>query len=151
MLRRLEPLFVELAPLVALDAICFPSEQHWPLGEYVGWLGQAESSPEMVCHYTEGRDAPDGVICYSVHGVGELARLFIHPRVQGLGIGRGLLAAMLERMARHPHRPRRVSCQVAADNKRAIHFYGQNNFHPVGMLPRYYEDRIDAILMDRTL
>jgi ribosomal-protein-alanine acetyltransferase len=66
--------------------------------------------------------------------------------VRGRGIGRALLAHLLDAAARRG--ARRVFLEVRADNPVAQALYVSEGFEPIGRRPHYYQpDDVDAVVM----
>ena len=74
--------------------------------------------------------------------------LCIDPRMQGHGLGRRLLRALLK--LAYGHGARRVFLEVRPSNPHAIALYQAEGFNEIGRRPRYYpaaNGREDAIVM----
>lgn len=82
----------------------------------------------FVCYCREAREFT------ARRGCSEVAALYVLRRCQGLGLGRALMEAALERL---PHR--RVVLYVLRGNGHAAGFYGHLGFAPTG---REYTDTV---------
>lgn len=101
------------------------------------------------CWVLEG---PAGLLGYGVlsaaAGEAHLLNLCIAPSAQGQGLGRRLLARMVD-LARW-HRAAQVFLEVRPSNPRAIRLYRDFGFNEIGLRPNYYpaaKGREDAIVM----
>lgn len=102
--------------------------------------------PAWVLH-EDGRIVGYGVISVAA-GEAHVLNVCIDPRLQGRGLGRHLLRALL-RLARG-HGAKRVFLEVRPSNPGAIALYHDEGFNEIGRRPRYYPSnngREDAIVM----
>ena len=80
-----------------------------------------------------------------------LLNLCLDPAAQGQGLGRLMLAHVLE--AAQAQKARVIYLEVRPSNKRAIALYLHNGFRRIGVRPRYYrsgDGREDALVLART-
>lgn len=82
-------------------------------------------------------------------GTLEIQSVAVRPRARGLGLGRALVRALLERA--RAARAERADLEVRAGNAAAIALYASEGFVPVGRRRRYYGDGEDALLMSLVL
>lgn len=75
--------------------------------------------------------------------------LSVHPEHRRAGLGRRLVERVFEFGRRRA--ARFVTLEVRRSNRAALALYRRQGFRPVGVRPRYYEDREDAIVMVRDL
>jgi ribosomal-protein-alanine N-acetyltransferase len=75
-----------------------------------------------------------------------IATIGVLPEYRGQGIGSALLEAC---EARVPTPSIRLSVRIS--NQPAIQLYRSFNYNEVGMWPRYYNDKEDALVMEKRL
>jgi ribosomal-protein-alanine N-acetyltransferase len=96
----------------------------------------------------EGREAgPVGyALAVSAGGEGEILNIAIGPGYRRSGLGRRLLAALMNELRMGG--VARVFLEVRASNQAAIHLYQAAGFHTVGLRRNYYRDPDeDAVTM----
>ena len=81
--------------------------------------------------------------------LGQIITIDVEPKSQHLGIGHQLLTSAEEelKVAGCGY----VSLQVAVDNQNAISFYKKHHYRVLKVLPRYYLQSLDALLMGKKL
>jgi ribosomal protein S18 acetylase RimI-like enzyme len=85
----------------------------------------------------------------AARSMGHIITIDVMPQAQGRNLGSMLLAAAEEEL-------RKAACsfvtlEVAVDNERALRFYKKHNYSVLKVLPRYYRDEIDGLLMGKKL
>lgn len=75
--------------------------------------------------------------------------LAVTPKMQGVGIGRALLA-WLEKSCRTAGM-RHIRVEVRASNRKARFFYRRLGYRLIGQLAGYYDGRESAVVMVKTL
>ncbi|HEX7286680.1 MAG TPA: N-acetyltransferase [Candidatus Angelobacter sp.] len=83
----------------------------------------------------------------ATHSMGHIITIDVTPQAQGRNLGSMLLAAAEEEL-------RKAACsfvtlEVAVDNERALRFYKKHGYSVLKVLPRYYRDEIDGLLMGK--
>ena len=73
----------------------------------------------------------------------------VKPGFQGRGIGKKLLAALLDLMRKEGHHCFRL--ELRKSNERAHQLYWGFNFRPIGIRKNYYFDGEDAVIMELKL
>ena len=96
---------------------------------------------------------PEGVagflIAWHLPGESQVAELGVHPDFRRRGLGRSLVRdAVGEALSR---KASVVTLEVRAGNAAGIALYAGEGFVVVGRRPKYYEDREDAVLMEKKL
>jgi GNAT superfamily N-acetyltransferase len=131
----LAALDAELAGHIAASPVLMPRTHGRSEEEWVEWLG-GESAVAIVAE-PEGRIAgfikaeePQFDVTYSVHDEGSLAidGMFVEPRLRSRGIGRDLLAALVEHAAASGKTLMSVDCETT--NPEAYAFWSAR-FRPV--------------------
>jgi ribosomal-protein-alanine acetyltransferase len=82
-------------------------------------------------------------------GVARLYSVAVAAEARGRGVGR-LLMEDAARIARR-RGCTRLRLEVRADNSAAIGLYGQLGYRTFGRYPRYYDDGMDALRLEREL
>jgi ribosomal-protein-alanine N-acetyltransferase len=90
-----------------------------------------------------------GLLAPSGSEQGDIQTIAVAPGSRGLGLGRGLMHALIT-AARRRH-VAELFLEVRADNPIARALYDSLGFEQIGMRPRYYRDGVDAILMRLTV
>lgn len=104
------------------------------------WLGTARQSGGAVLGFAD---------CWFVCDEVQLQRIAVGVQGRRRGVGATLLGALLDLASARSLRV--ITLEVAADNQPAIALYRRFGFVEVGRRPHYYQDRIDALLLDRVL
>ncbi len=100
----------------------------------------------------EEKGEPRGYALLLFNRRGRLARLYsfaVHEIHRGKGIAKALLAES-ERCAR-THGCDRLRLEVRKDNAEAQRLYGRAGYRVIGSRPRYYEDGMAAVRMEKPL
>ncbi len=132
----------DLPEVLGIERASFP--RPWPHGLFVDELSRPDSREWVVV------DSPWGIVGFGGLMVndtdGHLLDLAVRPDARGLGIGRAIVAELVERAA---HRGiRRMTLEVRPSNRAAVALYGQAGFHSVGARRAYYEEtNEDAVVM----
>jgi [ribosomal protein S18]-alanine N-acetyltransferase len=149
LVRPVEP--EDLPALTALERAAFP-EDPWSrraLADELAPTSLFDAFQLAACP----RDDPGRIVGYAafrhVLDEGELLRLAVWPKARGTGIGRHLLEAGLDRLARRG--VRRCLLEVRRGNAAALALYERLGFVPVGERRGYYGDGTDALLYRRDL
>jgi ribosomal-protein-alanine acetyltransferase len=126
------------ARLAALDALCFA--EAWDAAAYE----RLRANPAVQAWLLE--EAPGeavGLLAFQRVGAeAEVYRIGVRPAARGRGLGRWLLARLLEAGG-----PRRVHLEVREGNAAARRLYLRAGFAEVGRRPGYYrQPREDAVL-----
>ena len=133
----------DLPALWRLEHEAFPHDA-WPLLDLIavlGWPGvvrlkAVNADGEMI-----------GFVAGEVrHGVGWIATLAVAHDYRRRGIGRALLTACEARLP--SDKPIRLA--VRRDNAPAIHLYRTAGYRVIAVWPRYYVDRSDALVMEKS-
>jgi len=85
----------------------------------------------------------------SQQSMGQIITIDVLPEARRTGLGSRLLQAAEEKLKEHGCTY--VSLEVAVDNLAAIRFYKKHNYVGLKVLPNYYLDSIDALLMGKKL
>lgn len=83
------------------------------------------------------------------HCMGRIITIDVVPEAQRSGVGRLLLTGVEQALKRAECDY--VSLEVAVDNANAMKFYKKNGYSVLKVLPRYYLNSIDGLLMGKKL
>ncbi|MGB3483664.1 MAG: ribosomal protein S18-alanine N-acetyltransferase [Mycobacterium sp.] len=131
-----------------LEETLFPGDDPWPAQAFLQELAAghnhyvaARADGRLVGYGGIARLGNDAPFEYEVHTIG------VDPACQGHGIGRRLLAALLERADADAAA---VFLEVRTDNVAAITLYETTGFTTIGLRKRYYQGSgADAYTMRR--
>ena len=110
-----------------------------PHGYYLVAVDDDEDDPERRLLGYAGLLAPSG------SAQGDIQTIAVAPFVRGIGLGRGLMHALITQ-ARRRHLAE-LFLEVRADNPIARALYESLGFEEIGVRRRYYRGGIDAVLM----
>ena len=102
-----------------------------------------------IVEENEGRIAGFIVAESSARGSGHIITIDVLPAFRRSGLGSRLLDAAEERLLGSGCHG--VLLEVAVDNAAAIHFYTRHGYSVLKVLPRYYLDSIDGLMMGKRL
>jgi ribosomal-protein-alanine N-acetyltransferase len=142
-IRRLT--YADLPQVVGIERRSFPAP--WSLAMFVLEL----SKPAGVCLAAEDTTEDGGVaghmICSRYDTVWHLMNIAVAPEDRRKGIGRALLAGLLERLDDDAQ----VTLEVRRSNAAALALYESFGFRAAGVRRRYYQDNgEDALILWRT-
>lgn len=134
----------DLESLLALDRACF--SRPWTAEQWRAELDPPAPLRPLVVLAT-GVESALGFACAPMlPPVCELRRIGVIPEARHAGLGRDLLARVIDHAVELGCH--HVELEVAADNLAAIALYQRGGFHTVGRRPGYYLDPpTDAWLM----
>ena len=138
----------DLALVLDIDRLSFPVP--WPERSYRYELTENPASHLLVAESNGALQRVVGFIgCWLIADEVHISTLAVHPSFRGLGIGRTLLEASLEEMARRGAEI--ATLEVRVSNATAISLYQKLGFELVGRRAGYYRDNgEDALLMTVT-
>ncbi len=79
--------------------------------------------------------------------IGHIITIDVLPAAQKKGLGSELLRSAEDRLATC----RAILLETAVDNEAAIRFYKRHGYTVLKVIPRYYLDSVDALLMGKAL
>jgi [ribosomal protein S18]-alanine N-acetyltransferase len=124
-----------------IETSCF-SEDCWSVDQF--WRELAGQARDYVVADSDGT-----VVGYAgistIPPDSDLQTLAVDPEHRGSGVGRGLLAAMLQRA--HERGATSMILEVRADNTAAQELYTDAGFETIATRRRYYPDGSDALIM----
>jgi ribosomal-protein-alanine N-acetyltransferase len=87
-----------------------------------------------------------GFICFrNIAGESELLNIAVHPRYRRLGAGRKLMEFYIELSSRRGSRA--FYLEVNSSNQSAIRLYRSFSYQPFGARKKFYQGKLDALLM----
>jgi len=86
-----------------------------------------------------------GLLAPSGGDQGDIQTIAIDPAARGMGLGRGLMHALITESRRRGIA--QLFLEVRADNPIARSLYDSLGFVEIGVRPRYYRNGVDAVLM----
>lgn len=90
-----------------------------------------------------------GLLAPKGGGQGDVQTIAVAPAARGMGLGRGLMHALITESRRRGIAE--LFLEVRADNPIARSLYRSLGFEEIGVRPRYYRHGIDAVLMRLTV
>ncbi len=108
--------------------------------------------PSAYCFVMSRKDGPKhpvvGFICFrNVTEESELLKISVHPDYRQLGIGKKLMQFYIDFGCRTGVRI--FHLEVNPSNQPAIHLYQSFSYQPSGMRKKFYQEKVDALLMMR--
>ena len=137
--------FADIEALYALDQVCFPPGIAYSRGELRRFLGIATA--QGVLADRDGTLAGFAVGYLTRRRTAHIVTLDVGPGDRRRGLGKALLEALLERLARAGACEARL--EVSTENSGAIAFYEKLAFRVRRPLPGYYGPGRDALEMER--
>jgi ribosomal-protein-alanine N-acetyltransferase len=143
-LRPYEP--SDFEAMHALDQSCYPPGIAYSK-RMLRWFLKI---PEAICVVAQDAEAiPGFILCAVDLHRGHIITIDVSEDRRRSGLGTKLLlaaeAAMVGRGARA------IDLETATDNTAGIAFWLRHGYRTVGIIPRYYLDRVDAYLMHKAL
>jgi ribosomal-protein-alanine acetyltransferase len=86
-----------------------------------------------------------GLLAPKDSGQGDIQTIAVAPFARGMGLGRGLMHALITQARRRG--VAELFLEVRSDNPIARTLYESLGFEQIGLRPRYYRGGIDAVLM----
>lgn len=154
MIRSMTPTDTQSMVQLAVDAEMFPPEAGSFLeAQAAGWFEQGQKPGTWVVDERDG--AVVGVAFFeprdATDRVWYLTMIAVSPRVQGQGVGRGLLQHVEEVLRASEQRLLLVETSGTAQYDGTRHFYGQCGYGEVARVPHYFEDGDDMVLFLKDL
>ena len=89
-----------------------------------------------------------GFLCFRIVGEeSEILSLVIHPQYRGKGLGKQLMKFYIDFCSQREIKA--FYLETGASNQAAICLYRSFSYHPIGIRPKYYQGKEDALLMAR--
>ncbi|HVE11958.1 MAG TPA: ribosomal protein S18-alanine N-acetyltransferase [Elusimicrobiota bacterium] len=132
----------DLDALAAIEKL-WPTAPGWSRAQFAEELGRAGS----VLLVADDGGAVGYACMWLVAGEAQVLNIAVAPAAARRGVGRALLAALLERA----RGAARATLEVSEPNLAARRLYEGAGFRVVGRRAKYYNDGSDAILMDKDL
>lgn len=141
-IRNMTP--ADLPAIEAIEPRIF--EEPWDMGSYAACLRSG-------CYARVAEEAgtvAGYAVLHQLRGEAEIFTIGVAPEFQGKGIGKALLADLMDEAKREG--AFRVVLQVRSANDRAIHIYKNAGFVQAGVISDYYTNRDgtreDALFME---
>ena len=140
-----------------LDQECFPPGIAYGRSELMGYMRRrgaftlvAENSAERVCGFAVAEcqlsRLPDNE---TKLGAGHIITIDVREEFRRTGVGNMLMDAVEKRLGEAGCGA--VYLETAVDNRSAIAFYKRRGYAVLRIIPRYYERKLDALLMGKKL
>ncbi len=139
--------FADIEALYSLDQVCFPPGIAYSRGELRRFLGIATA--QGVLADRDGTLAGFAVGYLTRRRTAHVVTLDVGPGERRRGLGKALLEALLERLARAGALEARL--EVSTENTGAIAFYEKLAFRVRRPLPGYYGPGRDGLEMERQI
>ena len=125
----------------SLEALLYPP----PLRGADSWRLDLERPYSNYCALWEGERLIACASSWNLLQELEVTQVLVHPRYQGQGWGKFIFAKLLESGIQGG--VERATLAVRRDNEPALKVYRRFGFTQVGIRPKYYQGRYDALLM----
>ena len=127
-----------------IDDLCF--ESPWSLKSF-----ESEFSNPLAVYFVALKD--DKVIGYCgywwVFDEGQITNIAVHPDFRKMGIASALMDEMVKKCSVTDVYS--LTLEVRVSNNPAISFYEKYWFKRVGLRPKYYDNKEDAVLMTKEI
>jgi [ribosomal protein S18]-alanine N-acetyltransferase len=134
----------DLTAVLCIEQFCFP--RAWTREHFLAEIGSERGTPVVV--ELDGRVA--GYLCLTVLlDEAEILDVAVDPALQGRGIGAQLVQWACDEAIQRG--ARLLLLEVRATSQPAIALYERFGFQRIALRKAYYEDNIDAVLMDKKL
>jgi len=149
-LRRYQP--ADFPRLMEIDHACFAEGIAYPEDEMRYFLNRRAAITLVA---TDGDKVQGFVIAdrfrsrRAAHSMGRVITIDVVPEGQKSGVGTLLLTSVEEELKRA--QCDYVSLEVAVDNNKAMRFYKKHGYSVLKVLPRYYLNSVDGLLMGKRL
>jgi ribosomal protein S18 acetylase RimI-like enzyme len=134
----------DLNALRKLEAVCFPKDA-WPLIDLIGAL----TLPNVLRLKAVDEGKMVGFLAADLRPGQDLAwiaTIGVLPEHRRRGVARALLLACEERV-----RVSAIRLNVRVSNKGALQLYHEMGYAEVGIWPDYYEDKEDALVLEKKI
>ena len=149
-MRRYKP--EDFDRLIEIDHACFAEGIAYPEEEMQYYLGRRTATTLVA---SDGDEIKGFVIADRVKSrrgaapIGHIITIDVVTEEQKSGIGSVLLSSVEQELKRAECGY--VSLEVAVDNEKAMRFYKKHGYSVLKVLPRYYLNSIDGLLMGKRL
>jgi ribosomal protein S18 acetylase RimI-like enzyme len=154
LLFRLRPyVHNDFEQLFKLDQLCFPPEIAYSRAELSSYV-ERKGSFTLIAEDTEGKTNAEKIAGFVTvemtrEGYGHIITIDTRPEHRRKGLVTLLMAGAEKKIK--ALEGFMVALEVAVDNTPAITFYKRHKFHVLKTLPRYYNDKVDGLLMTKRL
>lgn len=132
----------DIAAVAELEQLLFPTDSPWTAEMF--WAELAAGHHYLVHRTADGTVVGYAGLAANTDDAG-IQTIGVQPGLQGRGLGRALLAALLVAAG-----DRRVVLEVRTDNEAAIGLYQSSGFRRIGLRRKYYQPSgADALTMER--
>jgi [ribosomal protein S18]-alanine N-acetyltransferase len=145
-IREMNPRDVEeLLPMERVSSLT-----PWSRQMFLNELGNPLSSCFVASVEGGSPGTPSGFICFrDVGKESEILNLCVHPLYRRHGIGRRLMEFYLDRCAAGGIEISHL--EVSVSNEAALNLYRSFSYEKVGLRKRFYQGKIDALLLTRKI
>ena len=134
----------DLNALRRVEQVCFPRDA-WPLWDLIGVL----TLPNVIRFKAVADEQMVGFIAGDLRPAqrqGWIATIGVLPEYRGQGIGSALLDICEARLEMPS-----IRLNVRISNETAIRLYQKRGYQRIGIWPEYYQDREDALIMEKRI
>ena len=136
----------DLDEVVRMDASSRPTP--WSRQSFLRELQNPFSYCFTLRMEINSHDHNIGFLCFRIVGQeSEILNLVIHPNYRGKGLGKQLMKFYIDFCDQREIKA--FYLETAASNQAAIRLYRSFSYSPIGVRPKYYQEKEDALLMAR--
>ena len=136
----------DLDEVVQMDASSRPTP--WSRQSFLQELQNPFSYCFTLKKDIESNDQNIGFLCFRiVEEESEILNLAIHPQYRQKGLGKQLMKFYIDFCSQREIKT--FYLETGVSNQAAIRLYQSFSYHPIGIRPKYYQGKEDALLMVR--
>ncbi len=138
--------------LWAIDQSCFPPGIAYTRYELLTYMRHQGAFTLVAESGDNGKPHP--ILGFLVaetsrRGLGHIITIDVRESARRHQVGSTLLTAAEERL--HNAKSRAVQLETAVDNRSALSFYKRHGYDVVKVIPHYYSNGVDALLLEKNL
>lgn len=136
----------------AIDQCCFAPEIAYSRGELRFYIHRPRAFT-LIAEWDSSGSEPPRIVGFLVaersRAIGHIITIDVLAEARRSRVGSTLLSAAEERLRSAPCQL--VRLETAVDNRSALHFYKRHGYDVIKVVPHYYSNGVDALLLEKNL